>query len=110
MALSAWRHGGVEGGEGLQSDAALADKGVTQESRGGADPRIGSQGGGARDGLAALVHDVDVAPMMGAEEALAGGAAHELDGFEGRPWGEAVAADGGVLVVKPVAAMGAVVF
>ena len=87
-----------------------ADKGLNQERSGGDDTLIGGQGCGALDGLDALVDDVDVAHMMGAEEALEGGAARELDGFEGRPLGEEVAEDGGVFVVKPLEDVGEVVF
>jgi hypothetical protein len=46
MALGALRHGCVEGVEGLQSDAELADKGLNQASRGGEDTLSGRQGGG----------------------------------------------------------------
>jgi hypothetical protein len=60
------------------------------------------RGGGALDGLDALVDDVGVAHMMGAEEALEGGAARQLGGFEGRPLGEEIAEDGGVFVVEPL--------
>jgi hypothetical protein len=110
MALGAWRHGGVAGVDGVQRAAELADQGLHQESRGGDAPHIGRPGCGARDGLEALVQDVAVAHMRGAEAALAGGAARALDGFEGRPWGEAVADAGGVLVVNPWEDLGAVVF
>ena len=102
MALGALCHGCVEVVDGLQGDAELADKGLNQESSGRDAPRIGGQGCGALDGLEALVHDVGVAHMMGAEEALEGRAARELNGFEGRPWGEEVAEDGGVFVVEPL--------
>jgi hypothetical protein len=48
--------------------------------------------------------------MIGAEEALEGGAARELDGFEGRPLGEEGAEAGGVFVVESLEDMGEVVF
>ena len=109
MALGALGNGFVEGVDGLQGDAELADKGLNQESRGRDDPRIGGQGCGTLDGLDALVNDVGVAHMMGVEEALEGRAARQLNGFEGRPLGEEVAEDGGVFVVKPLEDMGEVV-
>jgi hypothetical protein len=46
---------------------------------------------------------------MGAAAALEGGAARQLGCFEGRPLGEAVAADGGVFVVEPLEDVGEVV-
>ncbi len=101
MALGAWCHGCVDGVDGLPGDAELADQGLNQESRGGDAPRSGGQGCGTLDGVEALVNDVDVAHMRGVEEALAGRAARELNGVEGRPWGEDVAEDGGVFVVEP---------
>src|SRR5919106_1107081 len=87
MALGALGNGFVEGVDGVQGDAELADKGLTQESSGRDDPRIGGQGCGTLDGLDALVNDVGVAHMMGAEEAFEGRAARELHGFQGRPLG-----------------------
>src|SRR5262245_54981503 len=110
MALGTLGNGFVEGVEGLQGDAELADKGLNQEGSGRDDPCIGGQGCGALDGLDALVNDVGVAHMLGAEEALEGRAARELNGFKGRPWGEEVAEDGAVFVVEPLEDMGEVVF
>jgi hypothetical protein len=108
-ALGAVCHGFVKGVDGLPGDPELADQGLHPEDRGGDDTLIGRPGGGARDGRATLGHDVGVAPMMGAEEALAGGAARELDGVEGRPWGADGADDGGVVGVDPWEALGEVV-
>jgi hypothetical protein len=102
MALGALCNGFVEIVDGLQGDAELADKGLNQESSGRDAPRIGGQGCGALEGLEARVQDVGVAPMLGAAEALAGRAARELNGVAGRPWGEDVAAAGGVVVVEPL--------
>ena len=102
MALGVLYNGVVEGVDGLQGDAELADKSLNQEGSGGDDALIGGQWGGALDGLDALVDDVGVAHMMGAEEALEGGAARQLGCFEGRPLGEEIAEDGGVFVVEPL--------
>ena len=100
-ALGALCHGFVEVVEGWHGDAELADKGLHQASRGREAPRLGGQGCGPLAGLEALVHDVGVAPMLGAAAALEGRAARERHGCEGRPGGEDVADDGGVLVVEP---------
>jgi hypothetical protein len=61
------------------------------------------------DGADALVDDIGVAHVMGAEEALKGSATRELHGFEGGPWGEEVAENGGVVIVEPLEDLGEVV-
>jgi hypothetical protein len=108
-ALGVWRHGVVEGVDGWQGDAELADQSLNQEGRGSDNARIGAPWGGALDGLEALVDAVGGAPRMGAAEALEGGAARQLGGLEGRPVGEEVAEEGGGLVVEPGEDMRAVV-
>ena len=70
MALGALRHGLVDVGNGLQDAPELGDEGLNQEGIGGDNTLIGGQRGGTPDGLDALVDDVDIAYMMGAEEAL----------------------------------------
>ncbi len=102
MALGALRDGGVEVRDRLEGHAQLGDEGLDQQGMGDDNAFIGGQWGGALDGLEAFVDDVGVTHVMGAEEALEGGAAGELDGFESRPLGEEVAEDGRVFVVKPL--------
>jgi hypothetical protein len=96
MALGVWRNGMVESVDGLPGDTELADKSLNQEDSGGDDALIAGQWGGALEGLDALGDAVGIAYMRGAAEGLEGGAARQRGGFEGRPWGEEVAADGGV--------------
>jgi len=110
MALGILRTGVVEGVDGWPGDAELAGKSLNQEGSGGDDALLGGQRGGALDGLEALVDNVGVAHMIGAEEALEGGAARQLGGFEGRPWGEEIAEEGGVVVVEPLEDVREVVF
>ena len=108
--MGALRDGGVEVGDGLQGDAELGDEGLHQEGIGGDDALIGGQRRGALDGLDALVDDVGRAHVVGAEEALQGGAARELRGFEGRPAAEEVTKDRGIFVLKPLQDLREVVF
>ncbi len=110
MALGTLRDGVVEVGNRLEDAPKLGDEGLDQEGMGGDNPLIGRQRGGALDGLDACVDDVDVAHVMGAEEALQRGATRELGGFEGRPLGEEVAEEYGVLVLKPLQGVREVVF
>jgi hypothetical protein len=109
-ALGAWRQGRVEVCHGVQDAPELGDEGLNQAGSGGDNTRLGGQRGGTLDGLEARVDDVDIASMRGAEEALEGGAARELGGFERRSWGENVADEGGVLVVTPLSGVREVVF
>jgi hypothetical protein len=74
------------------------------------DAFISGQWGGALDGMDAVVDDLGVAHVMGAEEVLTGGATRELHGFESGPWGEEVAENAGVFIVEPLEDMGEVVF
>jgi hypothetical protein len=101
-ALGAWHTGFVTGVDGWQGHAKLRHEGVDQEGSGRDDALIGGQGWGALDGLHAVVDDVGVTQVMGVEKALEGGAPREVGGLEGWPWGEAIAADGGVFVVQPL--------
>ena len=90
MALGALRDGVVEICNSLQSDAELGDEGLHQEGIGGDDPVIGGQGCGllmAWMRLSMTSHSA----RDGTEEALEGGTACELGGFESRPLGEEVA-------------------
>jgi hypothetical protein len=102
MALGVWRNGVVEGVDGLPGDAELADKSLSQEDSGGDDALIRGQWGGALDGLDALGDAVGIAHMRDTAEALEGGVARQRGGFEGRPCGEEIAADGGVFVMEPL--------
>ena len=72
MALGTLRNDVVEVCNGLQDNSELGDEGLPQEGLGDANPLIGSQWCGTLDGLDALVEDVTVAHVMGAEEALQG--------------------------------------
>ena len=110
MALGALCNGLVELRDRLQSHAELGDEGLDQEGIGGDDALIGSQRGGALDGVEALVDNISVAHVMVAEEALQGGASRQLHGLEGRPLGEEGAEDGGVFVVEPLQGVRKVVF
>jgi hypothetical protein len=110
MALGAWCHGRVEILARLQGHAEVGDEGLDQAGIGGDDARIGSQRGGALDGVEAWGDHISVAHVRVAEKALQGGASRQLHGLEGRPWGEDVAADGGVFVVEPWQGVRQVVF
>ena len=110
MGLGALRDGGVEVGNGLQGDAELGDEGLHQEGIGGDDAVIGGQRYGALDGLDAGGDDVGRAHVVGTEEALQGGAARELRGFEGRPAAEEVAKDRRIFLLKPLQDVREVVF
>jgi hypothetical protein len=101
MALGAWRHGVVDVRERWHEHAELGDEGLDQEGIGDDATRIRGQRCGALDRLEALSDDVGRAYVMGTEKPLPGGAACELCGLAGWPGGETIAADGGVLVVKP---------
>ncbi len=110
MALGALCDGVVEGLDRVQGHTQLGDAGLDEEGIGGDDALLGGQWGGALDGMDALVDDIGVAQVMGAEEALKGGTTRELHGFEGGPLGEEVAKNGGVVIVEPLEDMGDVVF
>jgi len=110
MALGALCDGVVEGLDRVQGHTQLGDEGLDEEGMGGDESFIGGQWGGALDGAEALVNDIGVAHVMGAEEALKGGPTRELHGFEGGPLGEEVAENGGVFSVEPLQDMGEVVF
>jgi hypothetical protein len=110
MALGALCDGVVEGLDGVQGHTQLADECLHEEGIGGDDAFIGGQWGGALDGADAVVDDLDVAHVMGAEAVLKGGATRELHGFEGGPLGEEVAENGGAFIVAPLEDMGEVVF
>jgi hypothetical protein len=101
MTLGVLRHGAVEGVDGGQGDAELADKSLNQEGSGGDDALIGGQGCGVLDGTEALVEDVGVAHVMVVEDAFQGGATGERHGFEGGPLSQKIAEDERVLLVKP---------
>jgi hypothetical protein len=88
----------------------LGHKGLDQEGIGGDEAVIGGQRRRALDGVEALGDDLSVAHVMVAEEAFQGRASRQLYGLEGRPWGEAVAEDGGIFVVEPLPHMRTVVF
>jgi hypothetical protein len=102
MALGAWRHGLVEVGNRVQEDPELGDESLDHEGMGGDHALIGRQWRRALDGLAARVDDVGVAHVMGAEEALEGGTARQLGGFQGWPWGKEVTEEGGVFILTPL--------
>lgn len=110
MALGALREGVVEVCDRVQDAPELGDEGLDQQGRGGDHARIGGQRCGALDGLDTRGDDVDVAHVMGAEEALQGGAAREWGGFEGRPWREELAEARGIFVVTPWQGVREVVF
>jgi hypothetical protein len=110
MALGALCDGVVEGLDGVQGHTQLADECLHEEGMGGDEAFSGGQWGGALDGADAVVDDLDVAHVMGAEEVLKGGATRALHGCEGGPWGEEVAEHGGVVIVEPLEDMGAGVF
>ena len=101
MALGALGDGVGEGLDGVQGYTQLADECLHEEGLGGDEACIGGQWGGARDGADAVVDDLDVAPVMGTEEALKGGAPRERHGLEGGPLGEEGAENGGVFIVEP---------
>ena len=101
MALGTLGHGRIDRLDGVQGDAAWADEGLDQEGMGSADARSGGQGSGARDGVEALSDAIGVAHVLGVEAALQGRASCQVGRREGRPWGEAVAEDGGALLVQP---------
>jgi hypothetical protein len=110
MALGALGDGLVEVFDRLQGDAELADESLDQERMGGDDALIGGQRCRALDGLDALVDDGGIAHVMVSQEAFQGGAARQLGGLEGGPWGEEVTEERGVYVVKPVQDVREVVF
>jgi hypothetical protein len=92
----------VEGLDRVQGHAELADEGLDQEGIGDDAALIGGQRRGALAGLEALLDDVGVADVVRPETALQGRAARELCGLESWPWGEKIAEDGRVFVVKPL--------
>jgi hypothetical protein len=104
MVLRALRDSFVNVVDRLQGHAKLGDEGLGSD-----DALIGGQRCGALDGLDALVDDVGVTHVMGAEKALEHGAPRKLGGLEGWPLREDVAEDGGVFVVKPLQDVRAVV-
>jgi hypothetical protein len=110
MALGAVGHGLVELLDRVQRHAALGHKGLDQEGLGGDDAVIGGQRRRALDGVEAWGDDSGVVPVMVAEAAVQGRASRQLSGLEGRPLGEEVADDGGILVVAPWQHMRKVVF
>ena len=93
-----------------RSDPELGDESLDQEGMRGDDALISRQWCRALDGLDARVDDVGIAHVMGAEEALQGGAARQLGGFQGRPLGEEVTEECGVFVLKPLQGVREVVF
>jgi hypothetical protein len=101
-ALGAWCEGMVDVCDRVQDDPELGDESLHQEGLRGDDALLSRQGSRARDGLEARVDDVGSAHVVGAEAVLQGGAAYRLDGFEGRPWGEDVTDERGVLVAQPL--------
>jgi hypothetical protein len=110
MALGAWCDGMVEVCDRLQDDPELGDESLHQEGMRGDDALISRQWSRALDGLDALVDDVGIAHVVGAEEVLQGGAACKLGGFEGRPLGEEVTEERSVFVVKPWQGVREVIF
>src|SRR5262245_18293115 len=62
------------------------------------------------DSLDACVDDVGVTHVMCAEEALKGGVARKLGGFQGRPLGEEITEECGVFVLEPLHDVREVVF
>jgi hypothetical protein len=100
-ALGALRNSAVDVRDRVQGHAQLADEGLDQEGMGDADALIGGQRRGALDGVDALIDDVGIADVVRPEKALQGRAARELGGLERWPWGEKIAEDGRVVVVKP---------
>src|SRR5262245_44545439 len=101
MALGAVGNGLVELLDRVQRHAELGHKGLDQEGMGGDDAVIGGQRRGALDGVEAGGDDSRVAHVVVADEAFQSRASRQLYGLEGRPWGEQVAKDGGILVVEP---------
>ena len=110
MALGALCYGLVELFDRMQGRAELCDESLDQEGMGGDDPVIGGQWGGPLDGVDAVVDDVRGAHMMGAEEALQGGAARPWHGLQRRPLGEKVAEDNGGFVLEPLQTLRKIVF
>lgn len=110
MALGALRDGVVEVCDRVQDDPELGDEGLDQQGLGGEHALIGGQRCGALDGLDTRGDDVDIAHVMGVEEALQGGAARELGGCEGRPVREELAEARGIVVVTPWQGVREVVF
>jgi hypothetical protein len=106
-ALGARCDGVVAGLDRVPGHTPLGAEGLDEEGLGGDEACIGGQGGGALEGAEALVDDLGVAHVMGAEAALTRGATRERHGFAGGPLDEEVATDGGVLIVAPRADMGA---
>jgi hypothetical protein len=102
MALGAVGQGLGERLDRVQRHAALGHEGLDREGMGGDAAFSGGQRRRALDGVAALGDDLSVAPVMVAEEACQGGASRQWYGLEGRPWGEEVAEDGGIVVVEPL--------
>jgi len=110
MALGAVSHGLVAILARVQSHPELGHKGLDQEGMGGDEAFIGGQRHRARDGVEAWGDAISVAHVMVAEAAFQGRASRQLYGLAGRPWGEDVAEDGGILVVEPWQHLRKVVF
>ena len=94
------RNSVVEVLDRLQGGAELGHKGPDEATWGVMTPSSVVSGMARFDRLEALRDDACL-HMVLAKEALEGGAAGQMDGFEGGPLGEKVAEDGGVFVGEP---------
>ena len=110
MVLGALRHNAIEGGQGLQRDAALGHESLPQENMGSADPVIGGERHGTLESLEAGSDDVNRAHVVSPAEPFQGGAARTLRGFASGPAAEEVTKERGIFVGKPLQALGKVVF
>jgi hypothetical protein len=94
------RHGAVKRPDRLQGGAELGHESPDEAHLGGDDALVHRARDGRFDHPEALRDEARL-HMALAKEALESGTAGQVDGFEGRPWGEKVAADGRVFVRAP---------
>jgi hypothetical protein len=99
--LGAGRQGLVEVCHGRQDGAELGHERLDEARLRGDHACSGREWRRVLDGVEALINHVGIAPRRGVEEALSRSTTRQRSGVEGRPWGETVTAERGVLVVTP---------